>query len=116
MGDSAVREMVDEYMNCEDLAMNFLVSHLTRQPPIKVTSRWTFRQGWKKVTSLLGALAAQFPFLRMIHIFRKDITASTFLHASMVTCHSYTPSSERTVCFSKRGFPRTSKSVSSSYN
>merc|ERR1712032_1404485 len=41
--DSAVREMVDDYMNCEDLAMNFLVSHLTRQPPIKVTSRWTFR-------------------------------------------------------------------------
>jgi len=41
--DLAVREMVDEYMNCEDLAMNFLVSHLTRQPPIKVTSRWTFR-------------------------------------------------------------------------
>merc|ERR1712211_165578 len=41
--DSAVREMVDEFMNCEDLAMNFLVSHLTRQPPIKVTSRWTFR-------------------------------------------------------------------------
>ena len=27
---------VDEYMNCEDLAFNFLVSHITRQPPIKV--------------------------------------------------------------------------------
>ena len=40
---SAIREKVDEYMNCEDLAMNFLISHLTRQPPVKVTSRWTFR-------------------------------------------------------------------------
>ena len=29
---------VDEYMNCEDLAFNFLVSHITRQPPIKVTN------------------------------------------------------------------------------
>ncbi|CAG0881044.1 unnamed protein product [Cyprideis torosa] len=38
-----IRAFVDEYMNCEDLAMNFLVSHLTRKPPIKVTSRWTFR-------------------------------------------------------------------------
>ncbi|XP_006821057.1 exostosin-like 3 [Saccoglossus kowalevskii] len=38
-----IRDMVDEYINCEDLAMNFLVSHITRQPPIKVTSRWTFR-------------------------------------------------------------------------
>lgn len=40
---AAVRRIVDEYVNCEDIAMNFLVSHLTRLPPIKVTSRWTFR-------------------------------------------------------------------------
>lgn len=32
----AVRDMVDEYMNCEDIAMNFLVSHITRKPPVKV--------------------------------------------------------------------------------
>ncbi|CAH4030754.1 unnamed protein product [Pieris brassicae] len=40
---SAVRDYVDEYMNCEDIAMNFLVAHITRKPPVKVTSRWTFR-------------------------------------------------------------------------
>ncbi|ALC42125.1 botv [Drosophila busckii] len=39
----AIRDKVDEYMNCEDIAMNFLVSHMTRKPPVKVTSRWTFR-------------------------------------------------------------------------
>ncbi|XP_063224162.1 exostosin-3 [Bacillus rossius redtenbacheri] len=39
----AVRDKVDEYMNCEDIAMNFLVSHITKKPPVKVTSRWTFR-------------------------------------------------------------------------
>lgn len=39
----AIRNKVDEYTNCEDIAMNFLVSHVTRKPPIKVTSRWTFR-------------------------------------------------------------------------
>lgn len=39
----AIRDKVDEYLNCEDLAMNFLVAHITRKPPIKVTSRWTFR-------------------------------------------------------------------------
>ncbi|XP_071804168.1 exostosin-like 3 [Asterias amurensis] len=38
-----IRDKVDEYMNCEDIAMNFLVSHVTRKPPVKVTSRWTFR-------------------------------------------------------------------------
>ncbi|XP_071535730.1 exostosin-3 [Panulirus ornatus] len=39
----AIRDKVDEYVNCEDIAMNFLVSHITRRPPVKVTSRWTFR-------------------------------------------------------------------------
>uniref|UniRef100_F1KVP1 Exostosin-2 n=1 Tax=Ascaris suum TaxID=6253 RepID=F1KVP1_ASCSU len=38
-----IRAKVDELMNCEDLAMNFLVSHITRQPPIKTTSKWTLR-------------------------------------------------------------------------
>ncbi|XP_020610558.1 exostosin-like 3 [Orbicella faveolata] len=37
-----IRDKVDEYTNCEDLAMNFLVSHITRKPPIKVTSLWQF--------------------------------------------------------------------------
>jgi len=37
----AIRDKVDEYMNCEDLAMNFLVSHITGQPPVKVC---TFKQ------------------------------------------------------------------------
>ncbi|XP_002156291.2 exostosin-like 3 [Hydra vulgaris] len=40
---SSIREMVDQYMNCEDIAMNFLVAHITQKPPIKVTSRWTFK-------------------------------------------------------------------------
>ena len=32
----AIRDTVDQYMNCEDIAMNFLVSHITRKPPLKV--------------------------------------------------------------------------------
>ena len=40
---AVIRETVDSFMNCEDLAMNFLISHMTRKPPVKVTSRWTFR-------------------------------------------------------------------------
>lgn len=39
----AIRLKVDEWMNCEDLAMNFLVAHLTRKPPIKTTSKWTLK-------------------------------------------------------------------------
>ena len=40
---ASIRRTVDEFMNCEDIAMNFLIAHITRKPPIKVTSRWTFR-------------------------------------------------------------------------
>ncbi|VDL99428.1 unnamed protein product [Schistocephalus solidus] len=39
---SRIREIVDEEMNCEDIAMNFLVSHITRKPPIK----WHPTTGW----------------------------------------------------------------------
>lgn len=35
----AIRDKVDEYMNCEDIAMNFLISHVTRKPPVKVRER-----------------------------------------------------------------------------
>lgn len=44
----AIRDMVDEYINCEDIAMNFLVSHITRKPPIKVRgkgSAWLLAPG-----------------------------------------------------------------------
>lgn len=40
---SEIRKHVDNIKNCEDIAMNFLVSHLTRKPPIKTTSRWTLK-------------------------------------------------------------------------
>ena len=33
-----IRQTVDELMNCEDIALNFLVSHLTRKTPLKVRS------------------------------------------------------------------------------
>ncbi|CAD6194148.1 unnamed protein product [Caenorhabditis auriculariae] len=35
--DPSVREHVDATMNCEDIAMNFLIAHLTKKPPIKTT-------------------------------------------------------------------------------
>nr|AAC47510.1 multiple exostoses homolog 2 [Caenorhabditis elegans] len=38
-----IREHVNSIKNCEDIAMNYLVSHLTRKPPIKTTSRWTLK-------------------------------------------------------------------------
>ncbi|ETN63850.1 exostosin-2 [Anopheles darlingi] len=38
-----IKEWVDEHMNCEDIAMNFLVSNITSKPPIKVAPRKKFK-------------------------------------------------------------------------
>lgn len=38
-----IKEWVDQRMNCEDIAMNFLVANVTRKPPIKVTPRKKFK-------------------------------------------------------------------------
>nr|CAB3244014.1 exostosin-2-like [Phallusia mammillata] len=38
-----IHEWVDEHMNCEDIAMNFIVSNHTGKAPIKVTPRKKFK-------------------------------------------------------------------------
>ncbi|XP_031562334.1 exostosin-2-like [Actinia tenebrosa] len=38
-----IRSWVDNHMNCEDIAMNFMVANYTGKAPIKVTSRKRFR-------------------------------------------------------------------------
>lgn len=40
---AGVKDFVDSHMNCEDIAMNFLISNFTGKAPIKVTRRKKFR-------------------------------------------------------------------------
>jgi alpha-1,4-N-acetylglucosaminyltransferase EXTL3 len=40
--DARIREKIDELRNCEDIAFNMLVSHITRRPPLKVTTKYSF--------------------------------------------------------------------------
>lgn len=35
-----IKNWVDAHMNCEDIAMNFLVANITGKAPIKVGARW----------------------------------------------------------------------------
>jgi glucuronyl/N-acetylglucosaminyl transferase EXT2 len=37
-----IKRWVDEHMNCEDLAMNFLISNMTGKAPIKVSTSLNF--------------------------------------------------------------------------
>ena len=38
-----IKQWVDDHMNCEDLAMNFLISNMTGKAPIKVAPRKKFK-------------------------------------------------------------------------
>lgn len=40
---TALKTWVDEHMNCEDIAMNFLMANMTGKAPIKVTPRKKFK-------------------------------------------------------------------------
>ncbi|XP_076158211.1 exostosin-1b [Alosa pseudoharengus] len=41
---SSLKSMVDQLANCEDILMNFLVSAVTRLPPIKVTQKKQYKE------------------------------------------------------------------------
>ncbi|KAL2712257.1 exostosin-2 [Vespula squamosa] len=50
-----IKEWVDEHMNCEDIAMNFLVANTTGKAPIKVTPKKKFRCPECTNTEMLSA-------------------------------------------------------------
>lgn len=52
---SEIREWVDDHMNCEDIAMNFLVANMTNKPPIKVAPRKKFKCPECTNTEMLSA-------------------------------------------------------------
>ncbi|XP_076361020.1 exostosin-1-like [Tachypleus tridentatus] len=41
---TVLHKTVDQSQNCEDILMNFLVSHVTKLPPIKVTQRKNYKE------------------------------------------------------------------------
>ncbi|WAR07680.1 EXT2-like protein [Mya arenaria] len=50
-----IKAWVDDHMNCEDIAMNFLISNITGKAPIKVTPRKKFKCPECTNTEMLSA-------------------------------------------------------------
>ena len=46
-----IKRWVDDHMNCEDLAMNFLISNMTGKAPIKVAPRKKFKCSTQQCTN-----------------------------------------------------------------
>lgn len=70
--NNALIRTVTESQNCEDILMNFLVSHVTKLPPIKVTHRKQFRE------SLLPNNSKNSPWLDSYHFAQRQICVDTF--------------------------------------
>lgn len=50
-----IKTWVDDHINCEDLAMNFLIANVTGKAPIKVTPRKKFKCPECKNIEMLSA-------------------------------------------------------------
>ncbi|XP_074656128.1 exostosin-1a-like [Tubulanus polymorphus] len=48
---TSLLRMIDQWRNCEDILMNFLVSHVTKLPPIKVTQRKQYKESMSSSSS-----------------------------------------------------------------
>ncbi|KAB0371970.1 hypothetical protein FD755_016908, partial [Muntiacus reevesi] len=80
---ASLKNMVDQLANCEDILMNFLVSAVTKLPPIKVTqkkqyketmmgqtsraSRWADPDHFAQRQSCMNSFASWFGYMPLIH-------------------------------------------------
>ena len=113
-----IRLKVDEWMNCEDLAMNFLVAHLTRKPPIKTTSKWTLKYSIFAIEILVyfeSFKDAQLVWRLSQRIRRTStngMSAFAFSPKFMATIRCCSLNSAPTRCCSRHGFQRIIRNAS----
>lgn len=55
--------MVDRMANCEDILMNFLVSAVTKQPPIKVTQKKQYKE------TMMTQVGQSFTFIDTLRLY-----------------------------------------------
>lgn len=68
-----LHKTVDQSHNCEDILINFLVSHVTRQPPIKVSQRKQYK------SSNLSAVTSRSPWNDPDHFLQRQTCLNTFV-------------------------------------
>lgn len=71
---------VDQAQNCEDILLNFLVSHVTRLPPIKVTQRRQYKESMTPNSSIKS------PWTDADHFSQREFCVNT-----MATVFGYMP-------------------------
>lgn len=71
--NTLLHKTVDQSQNCEDILMNFLVSHVTKFPPIKVTQRKQYKE-----SMLPGSKSFPTPWNDPDHFVQRQTCINTF--------------------------------------
>jgi glucuronyl/N-acetylglucosaminyl transferase EXT1 len=71
--NAELHHVVDQADNCEDLLFNFLVSHVTKFPPIKVTQRKQYKE------TLAGGDQSLSPWSKPEHFQRRQSCMNSFV-------------------------------------
>jgi glucuronyl/N-acetylglucosaminyl transferase EXT1 len=69
-----VHKTVDQTQNCEDILMNFLISHVIKLPPIKVTQRKIYKE------SMLPNSGKNSPWLEAEHFNTRQRCMNVFVN------------------------------------
>ena len=83
-----LHKTVDQSHNCEDILINFLVSHVTRQPPIKVSQRKQYKN--TNLSTLNNKWVAFFLFLNNLNNVVIKSRALMLWHPNYLDLHGTT--------------------------
>jgi glucuronyl/N-acetylglucosaminyl transferase EXT1 len=79
---SEAKQLIDQSQNCEDILLNFLISHVTKLPPIKLTQHKNLQDspsGGEPVRTSSSLFAAR--WLNVEHFTRRQHCMNVFTHA-----------------------------------
>ena len=71
--NAKLKQTVDQLQNCEDILMNFLVSDITKYPPIKLTQRKSYKDSMVNPSSSVNRVPGGARWLQADHFAQRQV-------------------------------------------
>ena len=71
--NAKLKQTVDQLQNCEDILMNFLVSDITKYPPIKLTQRKSYKDSMVNPSSSVNRIPGGARWLQADHFAQRQV-------------------------------------------